>query len=175
MTPMRPTAVRSAVRITIESCDMITGRHVLFGLLGGFAVILVANGAFVFFATTTFPGNEVDDPYRRGLAYNETLQADRDQRLDGWRATVVGSQMGIDIDLEVPTNLVASGFVLAGELRRPGRPDLDRYVVFERVAEGRYKSVIDLAPGRWEMQATATDAAGRELVRLRETFNILDH
>lgn len=151
---------------------MIKGRHVLFGLLGGFGVILIANGAFVFFATTTFPGNEVDDPYRRGLAYNETLQADRDQRLGGWRATVAANHTGIEIDLEVPNDLALTGFLLTGAVRRPGRPDLDRDVVFEMGANGRYRSAIDLAPGRWEVQASLTDEKGNELLRLRKTFGV---
>jgi len=151
---------------------MVTGRHVLWALLGAFGVILIANGAFVFFAATTFPGNEVDDSYRRGLDYNETLRADRGQRADGWSATIVGTEHGVEVNLENPSKGSGAGLVLAGEIRRPGRPDLDRTLGFEEIAVGRYQSDIELEPGRWELIAIAKNAGGAEILRLHETLHV---
>lgn len=151
---------------------MITGRHVLWGMLGGFGVIFIANGAFVYFATTTFPGNDVDDPYRRGLAYNETLAADRAQRLNGWTADVLATTSGIEVVLQRATDEPGSGLIVAGELRRHGAPDSDRVLVFKEMSPGRYMVDTDLEAGRWELQAIARSRDGNEVLRLRESLEV---
>jgi len=53
----------------------IEGRHVLMALIGFFGVMFLVNGIFVYFAVATFSGGDTSDPYRKGLHYNETLQA----------------------------------------------------------------------------------------------------
>lgn len=151
---------------------MITGRHVLWGLVGGFGVIFLVNGAFVYFATTTFPGNDTDDPYRRGLAYNETLAADRAQRLNGWTADILASSSGIELVLQRAADQPGSGLVVAGELRRRGAPEDDRILVFKEAGAGRYVAEVELAAGRWELQAVARGRDGVEKLRLREAFEV---
>jgi len=151
---------------------VLKGRHVLYGLLGGFGVILIANGAFVYFATTTFPGNEVSDSYRRGLAYNETLRADEAQRSSGVTATVSLAPAGLAIDLSAESEGPLAGIAVTGEVRRPGRPDLDREVVFREVDAGRYLAPVELSPGRWIVTAQAVGAGGTLLFRLEESLEI---
>ena len=150
---------------------MITGRHVLLGLLGGFGVIFIANGAFVYFAATTFPGNEVDDPYRRGLAYNETLSADRAQRTEGWAADIRATTKGVGITLSRTDDRVG-GLVMAGELRRHGEPSNDRILIFRENSSGRYQANADLGVGRWVLQVVARDLNGTEVLRLRDSIEI---
>ena len=150
---------------------MITGRHVLWGLIGGFGVIFIANGAFVFFAATTFPGNEVDDPYRRGLAYNETLSADRAQRIEGWRADIHASPNGVEIALNREHERVG-GLVVAGELRRHGEPSNDRVLIFRENSLGRYQADTELGAGRWDLQIVARNLSGAEVLRLRDSIEI---
>ena len=58
----------------------ITGRQVLFGILGFFGVVFAANGAFIFFALDSFTGLATDSPYQRGIEYNQTLAAAAEQR-----------------------------------------------------------------------------------------------
>lgn len=150
---------------------MITGRHVLWGLVGGFGVIFIANGAFVYFAATTFPGNEVDDPYRRGLAYNETLSADRAQRTEGWGADIRANSKGVEITLS-RTDERVGGLVMAGELRRHGDPSNDRILIFRENSSGRYQADADLGAGRWDLQVVARDLSGTEVLRLRDSIEI---
>ncbi len=54
--------------------------------LGGFAVVLVANGTLLYFATRQPVGLVVEKPYERGIAYNKLLAAARDQAKLGWQA-----------------------------------------------------------------------------------------
>ncbi len=151
---------------------MIRGRHVLYGLLGAFGVILIANGAFVYFAATTFPGNETDDSYRRGLAYNETLSADEAQRAAGWAASVEVVSGGVAVDLATASSGPAAGMTLIGELRRPGAPRSDIEVVFSEIAVGRYHAAVDLAPGRWNLSAQAIAPGGEVVLRVQEDLEI---
>lgn len=150
---------------------MIKGRHVLFGLLAAFGVVLVVNGVFVYFAMNTFPGNETDNPYTRGLAYNETLEADAAQRAAGWKARVETEAEGIVIEVQNTVSGLVGGLALSGELRRPGQPTLDRHLRFDEVSSGRYLARIDLAPGRWDLTASAS-VSGAELFKLRRELEI---
>jgi nitrogen fixation protein FixH len=151
---------------------MITGRHVLWGLIGGFGVIFIANGTFVYFAASTFPGNDVDDPYRRGLAYNETLAADRAQKAEGWAAEVLATPTGVEILLRRSGEASGSGLVIAGELRQRGEPGNDRILVFRENDPGRYRADIDLGAGRWVLQAVARNLDGTEVLRLNEPIEL---
>jgi len=71
---------------------VLTGRTVLYGLLGFFGTVIAVNGAFVYFALESWPGLSATDAYRRGLAYNDTLaQANAQARL-GWRSTLAAAR-----------------------------------------------------------------------------------
>ena len=68
----------------------IKGKHVLFAMLSFFGVILVVNGVFTYFALSTFTGVSTDDAYRRGRAYNQTIEAAmEDQALLLWQGARV--------------------------------------------------------------------------------------
>ena len=56
---------------------VITGRHVLIGMLVFFGVILGVNGMFLYSALSTYTGVVSDEPYRKGLNYNERIEAYR--------------------------------------------------------------------------------------------------
>lgn len=150
---------------------MIKGRHVLIGLLAAFGVVLIVNGVFVYYALNTFPGNETDNPYTRGLAYNETLEADEAQRAAGWKASVETESRGIVVVVENVASGLVGGLSLSGELRRPGQPDSDRALQFEEVAGGRYLARTELVPGRWDLSASAS-ASGTTLFKLRRVLEV---
>ena len=54
--------------------------------VGLFGVVLIANGALLYFALQSWTGIETDQAYQKGLAYNEQIeQAEAQERL-GWSA-----------------------------------------------------------------------------------------
>ena len=59
---------------------VITGRHVLIGLIVFFGVMLVANGIFLYTALTTYSGVVSNEPYRKCLNYNERILAEKHQQ-----------------------------------------------------------------------------------------------
>ncbi len=66
----------------------VTGRFVLLCLIGFFAVVFAVNGAMLSFALSTNSGGVSQEPYRKGLKYNERIAADEQQALLGWKSDI---------------------------------------------------------------------------------------
>ena len=62
----------------------LRGRHVLWAFLGFFATVFVVNGAMIYSAVSTHSGLVANEPYRKGLHYNERIAADERQARLGW-------------------------------------------------------------------------------------------
>ena len=136
----------------------ITGRHVLVAMIVFFGVIFVVNGVFLYSALTTHTGVVADEPYRKGLNYNERIAAETAQDQLGWY-----------LDLEIPKGdgLVrvtladaerrkVAGMGLSGRLSRPSTDDYDQNLAFEEVTPGTYVArVAALAEGTWQVELSA--------------------
>lgn len=62
----------------------ITGRTVLFWMIGFFTVIFIANAIFLHLAWKSFPGVVTETAYEDGLAYNDAIAASREQAARDW-------------------------------------------------------------------------------------------
>src|SRR4029077_10773283 len=75
---------RTAMK-TAKKPRELTGRHVLFWIVGFFGVVFVVNGIMVRAATSTFGGLETQSSYKAGLLFEqEVAKAERQQAL-GWQ------------------------------------------------------------------------------------------
>ena len=144
----------------------LTGRHVLILLLGFFGCIMAVNGAFVYFATSTFTGLDAPKAYRSGIAYNKSLDDARAQADMGWQAEVAVDRESPETDIKV-TMVDADGQPLQGlavsaTWRRPTQAADDRVIDLGPDGPGRYAGRIAL-PGRgnWDLSIVAADDAGR--------------
>jgi len=74
----------------------IKGRHVLFGFVGAFGVIITANLTLAFNAVSTFPGLEVKNSYEASQVFDRNKEA---QLALGWtvRAEVDGDELRLSI------------------------------------------------------------------------------
>jgi nitrogen fixation protein FixH len=150
-----------------HSENPLTGRHVLLMMLGFFGIILAANGAFLYFAVTSFSGIDTENAYVKGLAYNRTLEAAEAQRALGWtlaldQARLSDGRQALSLSIRSRAGAALDGLNVVGEMRRPARQDLDRRVVFTPVGEGRYDAEVALPlTGRWDLslRASARDGA----------------
>ena len=75
----------------------ITGRHVLYAILAFFLTVTAVDAFMIYKAVSTFGGIETQDAYRKGLQYNQRLEAEKVRRASGWE------------DLSVPLTTVGSG------------------------------------------------------------------
>lgn len=132
----------------------LTGRHVLFGLLAFFGLILAVNGTFVVLALGSFAGVETDQAYLKGLAYNRVLESAEEQRARGW---TVASEL---VQAEAGTGLRAryldrdghplTGLTVALALRHPTQAALDSRLVMNELGDGWYDASLEgLALGQW--------------------------
>jgi len=134
----------------------LTGRHVAFMLAGFFGLMFAVNAVFVYFALDSFSGVSVSDAYRRGLAYNQELQAKEDQNARGWQHSLEFVQLvdkkGIirlkllNLDKHPMANLMISG-----RLGRPVIEGSDKMVTFVYADPFYTADLSDLEKGQWDL------------------------
>ncbi|MFN3867696.1 MAG: FixH family protein [Hyphomicrobiaceae bacterium] len=136
----------------------INGRHVLFAMIAFFGVIFAVNGVFLYSALTTHTGVVANEPYRKGLHYNDRIADEAAQEKLGWH-----------LDLEIPQGdgLVrvtladaeqrkVAGLGIAGRISRPSTDDFDQNLVFEEATPGTYVArIAALAEGTWQVELSA--------------------
>jgi nitrogen fixation protein FixH len=137
----------------------IEGRHVLMGLIAFFGVMLLANGIFVYLAVATFSGGDTADPYRKGLHYNETLQAAERQEERGWRTGVEyddkTGQLTLSF-LDKEAHPIA-GLHIDAMMSRPATDRQDRSIGFRQAGEGLYAADVELDAGLWVISVEANE------------------
>ncbi len=135
----------------------LTGRHVLTAAIGFFSVVLAVNGFLLFKAVSTHSGLVAQEPYRKGLDYNDRITASDRQRVRGWRES-------LDVDPTGDVKLVladagghpVSGLLVKGGLGRPATTTQDRAFEFKESAPGTYLAQVgQLAAGNWILQIEA--------------------
>ena len=142
----------------------LTGRHVLFWLFGVFGIVFAVNGFFIARAVTTYPGEDVANPYLQGVDYNRTLHAHADQAAQGWKATIDGRRLGkahvaIRVAIENHVALPAD-FELSGLLRHPMDAELDRKLTFHKTGAGLWEAELShVAAGGWDVTVAANPAS----------------
>jgi nitrogen fixation protein FixH len=136
----------------------LRGRHVLMSLIGFFGVMLIANGLFVYFALSTFTGSD-SDPYRRGLHYNDTLQAAVRQAEKDWQASLSydAAKRRLSLGLIDNQSRPVTGLQIEALVGRPVTDKEDRALPLKEEASGIYSADIDLAPGQWVISAATPD------------------
>ncbi|MHA1567191.1 MAG: FixH family protein [Alphaproteobacteria bacterium] len=129
--------------------------------VGGFAVVLIANLALVFFATKSWTGLETRDYYAKGINYNDTLAAARAQDALGWQSsvTVTGGRDGhvvLDVRLADDGGKPLDGARVTAIFVRPTHEGIDVDVQLVAVGYGEYRADAVLAlAGLWDVAVTA--------------------
>jgi nitrogen fixation protein FixH len=144
---------------------VLRGKHVFFGVLAMFGVIIAVNLVFVYLAIDTFTGVTRENPYQEGLAYNEVLEARETLRGLGWQGDVTftrvnSSEDSITVTLTDGTGAPLSGLALEGSLRRPTHEGLDQALTWREESPGAYSAVVTLPRrGNWDLEVTADDGS----------------
>lgn len=155
----------------------IDGRHVLLALLVFFGVMLVANGALVYYAINTFSGGDRPDPYRSGLRYNETIAADTRQAALGWESLLAYDPASGRLTLWFADEAgqPVTGLALEATLSRPATDREDRPVAFQETEAGVYAADIAIPPGAWVISLATSDAGkGDPVYRLRRRLFVAE-
>lgn len=147
----------------------LTGRHVLFIMIGFFGAIIAVNVVFVRYAVESFPGEQVKKSYYQGLKYNEALEEKDRQAEKGWRMLlttppIAGEQSLIDVKLVNKDGSPIYSASLEGTLTRPTTDDGTKILSFYPIGEGIYQSKIsDLTIGAWDLTLTAGEKGAEDI------------
>ena len=146
----------------------LTGRKVLFMLLGFFGVVIAVNAIMAKLAIQTLPGTEVDSAYGASLAYESEIADAHDQDARNWKVDAHiqrGPDGGATLQVEARDNsgLPMSGLNFQGRFERPADRRADQAVALAEVASGVYRGDAPLiGPGQWDLVLEG-DAAGRRM------------
>ncbi|MCA8930167.1 MAG: FixH family protein [Alphaproteobacteria bacterium] len=151
----------------------ITGTHVLLGLIAFFGVMLAVNSAFVYFATSTFSGLSTEDPYRKGVAYNQTLRAYRAQEATGWHARAEMDGQNVRLTVTDADGKPVEGLTIGGRIGRPSTDAEDRSLTFQGFGRGLYVADAGtLDSGVWDLAADAHPAGSADAPPFKVTARL---
>jgi nitrogen fixation protein FixH len=147
------------------------GRHVLGAFLGFFVAIFVMNGALIYAAISTNSGPVANEPYRKGLHYNERIAAGERQAKLGWSDRLDITQDGaVALVLANSAGQPVIGLKVETVLGRPASNRDDIRIGLTEVAPGRYEArTTPLSAGVWlvAVEARAGSDAAEPLYRKR--------
>jgi nitrogen fixation protein FixH len=129
--------------------------------VGGFLMVIAANGALIFFAEDTFSGLDTASPYERGLEYNKTLAAEVAQERLGWQYEAaisgeIGTERNLWIRMKDRSGRPLNGLKIEAYLVRPSNEGLDATISPQPAGDGFYAASFKLpAPGQWELRVVA--------------------
>lgn len=143
----------------------ITGKHVLYTLIGFFLVVLAANVIFISLAVRTFPGEKEEKSYLQGLNYNDRLATRSEQAALGWKGTITvaslnGDEATIRLSFKDRAGAPLRGLRISGVLSRPATDANDTIVSFTPIGDGDYEVVVPAGKGVWNLEGLAVDHAG---------------
>lgn len=147
----------------------LSGRHVLFGLIGFFAVIFAVNGVFLYKALSTYTGVVSNEPYRAGLHYNERIAAEEQQTKLGWKVELadVDRSGTVRVVVETASGEPVRGLEGVAHLGRPSTAEMDRTLKLREASPGVYAAQADrLDAGAWLLDAKLERGAS-DIYRLR--------
>jgi len=139
----------------------LRGRDVLFALIGFFLIVFAVNGYFLYSALKTHTGVVANEPYRKGLAYNDRIAAGERQVKLGWNGTLDAERNGkVSLALVDRDGRAVTGQVVTVTIGRPVTGKDDKTVSLTEIAPGQYMAAgPDLAPGAWIISAEVADHA----------------
>jgi nitrogen fixation protein FixH len=151
---------------------MITGWHVLYSVLGFFAIVFAVNGYFLYAALSTYTGVVSVEPYVKGLHYNERIAAQELQDGLHWTADLSALASGSPLKLSFKDRR-GSGIddlAIDATLGRPATQSFDRALDFRPLGNGAYEAAIGaLEPGGW---LVAIEAKRRRVTGEIDTFRM---
>ncbi len=153
----------------------ITGWHVLAAVVLFFGTVFAVNGVFLYSALQTHTGIVSQQPYRKGLEYNQRIAADERQQQLGWthRVGLDAAAGRVNVSLIDRHGRPVSGLEITGFIGRPSTVQHDVRLNFaETTRPGLYSAPVSgLEPGNWlaQLEVSRLKPKGPEIVyRLRK-------
>jgi nitrogen fixation protein FixH len=148
-------------------------RWIPLSFVGMFAVVLVANGALVYYALESWTGLDTENAYVKGLHFDDAVAAAAAQQALGWQAALsLDPQPGgarIELRLSQRDGRPLDRAVVTAQFVRPTQAGQDVSLQLDSFGGGLHRGVVALPlPGQWEVRLRV-DRDGQTF-RLRERF-----
>jgi len=129
----------------------LQGRHVLIVFLAFFGAVFAVNGGMIYWALSTHTGLVANEPYRKGLHYNDRIAAAERQARLGWTDSLDVDRDGrIAVMLADSDGRPVSGLEVEARIGRPATDRHDINLKFTETAPGRYDALaVPLGRGSW--------------------------
>jgi nitrogen fixation protein FixH len=133
------------------------GRIVLYGLIGFFLTFMTVDAVMVTLAVRSQTGVVTDHAFEKGLAYNDTIAAARDQEKLGWRGTFSNNQGKVVFHLEDKQGVPLSGAKIRMKIWRPVHDGEDKEDNLVEIKPGQYEAWYKrpFSPGLWQVDIHA--------------------
>ena len=128
----------------------LRGVHVLWMLIGFFALVIAVDAFFIVRAVATFPGEQVKNSYVLGLDYNREVERRERQRSLGWRAEAgIASHGGqsLVVRLRSAADEPVAGLALSARIFSAAAGGADETVALQEREAGEYAADISLPAG----------------------------
>ena len=145
----------------------LTGRHVLFGFIAFFGVIIAVNVYMMTQAIGGFPGLVVKNSYVASQGWDADKQA---QEALGWSVAVSTAGNVLHASFADAEGRPLPGLIVTANVGRPATLSEDRLVTLApaAAAPGVYELSTPLDEGMWRVEMTAKDAAGNSHLAITE-------
>lgn len=134
----------------------VTGRTVLFWLVGFFALVIGVNAVMVKAATSTFGGVQTSSSYKAGLTFKHEIAAAEQQSALNWRVDgkLVHDKAGgtiLDIAVRDAKGNPVTGLAAVAHLEHPADARRDHDVQLSLIGAGQFHGATAAPAGQWEL------------------------
>ncbi len=132
-----------------------TGRRILIWFVGFFLIVFMANGIMTYFALKTWTGLTTNNPYVKGLNYNDEIENAKMQSESGWAVTVANkpnkTKDRIEVALKRPIESLPPALVTAHFIRAV-QEGYDQEIILTQTGNGTYAAPVNLPlSGQWDV------------------------
>lgn len=134
----------------------LTGRAVLFWLLGFFGFVFIVNAVMVRAATSTFGGVQTASSYKAGLQFKDEIALAHRQtalhwRVDGKLTRDRAGDAVLDVTVRDEKGAAVTGLTALARLAHPADARLDHAVALSLIGAGAFHGEVAAHPGQWEL------------------------
>lgn len=134
----------------------LKGIHVLWMFIAFFALVFAVNTIFITVALDSKPGLVIEDAYKKGINYNETLEYSRNQPNYKHKITVKNNKFYWQLNDEFGTPIEGAEIKVA--FKRLVNDKADIFSSLDALGNGLYVTDLEQLPykGQWMAQLNAT-------------------
>ena len=156
----------------------LTGRHVLFILLGVFAFVAGVNGIMIWKAIGSFPGVVTDSSYRDSQRFNRNIAAAQEQAARGWQVEAHAERspdgrVAVRLEAKDAEGRPVTGVTFRAVLQHPANRALDHTVALapQAGAGGVFSgAATGVGEGKWGLEVTGESDKGRVFLSQNTLF-----